>query len=230
MTPAVRSRSPRWFVWIGVLVAALGAGACGGNAPARSGGDAGGDAADGGSPEAAEVPLAPTDTAGPAMDLTAAMEVAPAADTTPDARAADSGPGEVAAADALSSGDALPPADVLVGPPTYDDLIVSGVHLQTFEGKTVYLAVQSNAGTFRSSVTVASGQFVVTLPRAFDRDTFGMFVRIFVDLNGDGHCTAADAGGWSVFADNSARRGQPQPVEFDPQRESLTAGECQYFP
>lgn len=110
----------------------------------------------------------------------------------------------------------------VVNVPGFDDLIVESDQMTAYEGLTVIATFDHNFGPdSRSpprSAIVTGGAFSLGWQQGFDRDSFGTYVVLFVDGNGDGWCTEGDDPAWSTFANNdTAFEDQPVVVDFDPE-------------
>jgi hypothetical protein len=84
----------------------------------------------------------------------------------------------------------------------------------------------------RSDV-VSSAAFEVVWRQGFDRNTFGAYVLLYVDLDGDAVCTDALDVAWWFFANNPGGAGEPVVADFDPTAEGQLPGlqgiTCQMF-
>lgn len=148
----------------------------------------------------------------------------------------DSGPGAAeasvdvivldAADERTMTTDVIPSVDARV-----DDIVIDGAGLAMFEGRTVHLALEERVmGTIvaRAMSRVVGGAFTVTLPAAFDRDSFGMVLHVYVDLDADDRCTVADRT-WSQNILNDFMHGAVHVMVGVPDA-GVTIGTCDAFP
>ena len=104
--------------------------------------------------------------------------------------------------------------------PAFDDLIVESSHMSPYEGLTVIGTFDHNSGEDSRSPprvgVVRGGAFSLVWEQRFNRDSFGAYVVLFVDREGDGWCTEGIDPAWSDFIDNDLGADQPVVHEFDP--------------
>jgi hypothetical protein len=98
--------------------------------------------------------------------------------------------------------------------PGFDDLIVRSSLMGEFEGKAVHASLRR---LLPRSTLVLNGEFEIRWEQAFDRMTFGYFLLLFVDLDGDGTCTQGSDPAWArQIANDAPQGGSPVVAEFDP--------------
>jgi hypothetical protein len=98
--------------------------------------------------------------------------------------------------------------------PGFDDLIVRSSLMGEFEGKAVHASLRR---LLPRSTLVLNGSFEIRWEQAFDRMTFGYFLLLFVDLDGDGTCTQGSDPAWArQIPNDNLQGGVPVVAEFDP--------------
>ena len=122
--------------------------------------------------------------------------------------------------------------------PGFDDLVIGSNTMGAYEGLSIYVAYDQNItidsrSEDRSSV-ITNGAFEVSWSQGFDRDSFGSYAFVYVDINGDGVCSdGIDAVWWFFVTHRREDEGQPVIADFDPSPESATVGleeiECAWF-
>jgi hypothetical protein len=104
--------------------------------------------------------------------------------------------------------------------PDFDDLIVQSSRMSAYEGLAVIATFDHNFGeNSRSSPrvdVVSDGAFELVWKQGFNRDSFGAYLVLFVDRDGDGWCTEGIDPAWSDFVDNDLRASQTLVHDFDP--------------
>jgi hypothetical protein len=121
--------------------------------------------------------------------------------------------------------------------PNFEDLIIFSSTMGDYEGLTVYVAYDHNltpdSRSEARSAVVASGAFEVVWAQGFNRDTFGAYAFLFVDVDGDAACTEGPDPVWSFFVNNLFSEGEPVVVEVDLRPETttvlLTEADCELF-
>lgn len=121
--------------------------------------------------------------------------------------------------------------------PGFDGLVIYSSTMSDYDGYTVYVAFDQNltpdSRSEDRSAVITSGAFEVVWEQGFSRDTFGSFVFLFVDLDGDATCTEGVDPVWSFYVNNTFSEGEPLMAEFDLSPESTSASlmesDCQRF-
>jgi hypothetical protein len=94
--------------------------------------------------------------------------------------------------------------------PWDSDLILTVQHLKTESSRTAWLRINDTAENVRTPwqpATVHSGEVKMTWPGGYDRKTYGIFVELFVDRDGDGKCTEGNDPAWNLFLSNDFKMG-----------------------
>jgi hypothetical protein len=124
--------------------------------------------------------------------------------------------GQGGAADTI--GGAAGAGDV-VDVPGFDDLIVQSSRMSAYEGLGVIGTFDHNFGENSRSPprvdVVSGGAFELVWKQGFNRDSFGAYLVLFVDRDGDGWCTEGIDPAWSDFVDNDLRAGQALVHDLD---------------
>jgi hypothetical protein len=113
-----------------------------------------------------------------------------------DGSLADAPPGPDAGVDAFVAID--------TGRPTVD-LVLRSETAGAYEGETLQIRLlDTSVGTSSEwfSVVVIEGRFVLTVPGGFNRDLFGMFALLYVDLDSDRLCDEGTEDAFEHFVNN----------------------------
>jgi len=114
----------------------------------------------------------------------------------------------------------------VVDVPGFDDLIVRSSNMAPYEGLRVIATFDQNIVVDSRSApragTITDGAFTLRWDQEFDRDSFGTYVVLFVDRDGDGWCNEGEEPAWSFFGNNDTPWGQPLVLDFDPDVDANT--------
>jgi hypothetical protein len=121
--------------------------------------------------------------------------------------------------------------------PGFDDLIIRSSVMHDYEGLTVAVAYDHNITADSRSdnryAVIRSGAFEVSWRQGFDRDTFGAYAFLYVDVNDNASCSQDVDPVWWFFANNFLGDGEPEIAEFDPGPDSrnvdLQEIDCETF-
>ena len=112
--------------------------------------------------------------------------------------------------------------------PGFDDFIIRSDAMGAYEGLTVYVAFDQNvtvdSRSENRSDVISSGAFEVMWSQGFDRNTFGSYVLLYVDVDGNAVCDDDVDEAWWFFANNLFNEGEPAIAEFDPDPDGMTVG------
>jgi hypothetical protein len=119
--------------------------------------------------------------------------------------------------------------------PGFDDLIVHSSSMGPYEGLTIIATFDHNFDENSRSAPrvggIRSGAFTLVWEQGFNRDSFGAYITLFVDRDGDGWCSEGTDPAWADFTSNDFGADQPMVHEFDPQNlpDSVGPITCEEF-